>query len=79
MIGSGIFTVPAVLAPYGAVSFGGWTISAGGAILLALTIGRFAGRTRRSGGLPVHQNADAFSQAVGEGHIILFFEGLKTR
>lgn len=64
MIGSGIFSVPAVLAPFGAVSFGGWLISAGGAILIALTIGRLAGRTRRTGGLYVYTQ-DAFGDAAG--------------
>jgi APA family basic amino acid/polyamine antiporter len=50
MIGSGIFTLPAVLAPYGLMSFGGWLIAAGGSILLALTLARLAARTTQSGG-----------------------------
>lgn len=37
MIGSGIFLLPATLAPYGAASLLGWGLSLGGALLLALT------------------------------------------
>lgn len=54
MIGSGIFMMPAVLAPYGGISFGGWLLTAGGSIMIALAIGRLAGRTTRSGGIPVY-------------------------
>ena len=36
MIGSGIFTLPAVLAPYGSLSFIGWIITGFGAVCLAL-------------------------------------------
>lgn len=54
MIGSGIFMMPAVLAPYGGISFGGWLLTATGSIMIALVIGRLAGRTTRSGGIPVY-------------------------
>lgn len=54
MIGSGIFMMPAVLAPYGGLSFFGWLLTALGSIMIALTIGRLAGRTMRSGGIPVY-------------------------
>lgn len=54
MIGSGIFMMPAVLAPYGGLSFGGWLLTATGSIMIALAIGRLAGRTTRSGGIPVY-------------------------
>jgi APA family basic amino acid/polyamine antiporter len=37
MIGSGIFLLPATMAPYGGVSALGWAFTAAGAILLALT------------------------------------------
>ncbi len=64
MIGSGIFLLPAVLAPYGLLSFGGWLISGAGSILLALTIGRLAARTTRIGG-PYVYTQDAFGDFVG--------------
>ncbi len=54
MIGSGIFMMPAVLAPYGGISFGGWLLTATGSIMIALVIGRLAGRTTRSGGISVY-------------------------
>ncbi len=50
MIGSGIFLLPTVLAPYGLLSFGGWLIAACGSIALALSFARLAARTTRSGG-----------------------------
>ena len=64
MIGSGVFMLPAVLAPYGLLSFGGWVISGAGSILLALTLGRLAARTVRSGGPYVYAR-DAFGDFTG--------------
>lgn len=64
MIGSGVFTLPAVLAQYGTLSFGGWLLSGAGSILLALTIGRLASRTTRSGG-PYVFTRDAFGEFLG--------------
>lgn len=64
MIGSGIFLLPSVLAPYGMVSFAGWAITATGSICLALVIGRLAGRTHRSGGVYVYAQ-DAFGELTG--------------
>ena len=64
MIGSGIFMLPTVLAPYGLISFGGWLLTAGGSILLALVLARLAGRTTRSGG-PYAYAHDAFGDLVG--------------
>ena len=66
MIGSGIFLLPASLAPYGGLSLVGWLVSAAGAILLALVFAQalpvgsrcrwsvrvHARRVRRSRGLP---------------------------
>lgn len=51
MIGSGIFLLPSVLAPYGMVSFGGWMLTAAGSICLALVLARLAARTRQTGGV----------------------------
>lgn len=64
MIGSGIFLLPTVLAPYGTISLGGWILTAGGSILLALVLGRLASRTRRSGG-PYAYARDAFGDLAG--------------
>jgi APA family basic amino acid/polyamine antiporter len=50
MIGSGIFLLPASLAPYGAISLAGWIVSAGGAIFLALVFARLARRHPATGG-----------------------------
>ncbi|HYD87231.1 MAG TPA: amino acid permease [Vitreimonas sp.] len=64
MIGSGVFMLPAVLAPHGLLSFGGWLITGGGSILLALMLGRLAARTTRTGGPYVYAH-DAFGDLTG--------------
>ncbi len=64
MIGSGIFLLPAVLAPYGMLSFAGWLITGGGSVLLALVFARLASRTRQSGGVYIYTR-DAFGDLAG--------------
>ena len=64
MIGTGIFMMPVVLAPYGGLSFGGWLIAAGGTMAIALSLGRLASRTTRSGGMQVFVQ-DAFGALPG--------------
>jgi basic amino acid/polyamine antiporter, APA family len=64
MIGSGVFLLPASLAPYGGVSLYGWAITLGGALLLALTFARLAGRTAQNGG-PYTYAREAFGDAAG--------------
>tara|TARA_R110000868_G_scaffold35549_4_gene127436 strand:- start:36420 stop:37745 length:1326 start_codon:yes stop_codon:yes gene_type:complete len=64
MIGSGIFLLPASMAPYGLMGFAGWVLTAGGSILLALTLGRLAIRTTRTGG-PYAYAHDAFGDLPG--------------
>lgn len=64
MIGSGIFLVPAVLAPYGLLSFGGWIIAGLGSVALALCMARLAGSTRRTGGPYVYAQ-EAFGDLAG--------------
>ncbi len=64
MIGTGIFMMPALLAPYGGLSFGGWLLTAGGSIAIALAIGRLASRTTRSGGMQVFVQ-DTFGKLPG--------------
>jgi APA family basic amino acid/polyamine antiporter len=71
MIGSGILLLPAVLAPYGLLSFGGWLISAAGSIALALTFARLASRTTHSGGPYVFTRkayGDLTGYLMGWGH-----------
>ncbi len=64
MIGSGVFMLPTLLAPYGLLSFGGWIISGAGAIALALVFGRLASRTKRNGG-PYVYIQEAFGDLTG--------------
>jgi APA family basic amino acid/polyamine antiporter len=64
MIGSGVFLLPAVLAPYGSLSFLGWCLTGGGSILLALTLGHLAARTKGVGG-PYAYARDAFGDLTG--------------
>ena len=64
MIGSGVFLLPTVLAPYGLLSFGGWIIAGGGSIALALVFARLASRITRSGGPYAYVQA-AFGDFTG--------------
>jgi basic amino acid/polyamine antiporter, APA family len=64
MIGSGVFMLPTLLAPYGLLSFGGWIIAGGGSIALALTFGRLAARTSCNGG-PYAYSRQAFGDLTG--------------
>ena len=64
MVGSGVFLLPASLAPYGALSLYGWVITLGGALLLAITFSRLAARGARAGG-PYAYAREAFGDTVG--------------
>ena len=64
MIGSGVFLLPSVLAPYGLMSFGGWVLTGAGSICLALVFARLAARTSRSGGVYAYAK-DAFGDLPG--------------
>ncbi len=64
MIGSGIFLLPASLAPYGGYSLVGWLISAAGALLLAGVFYRLAERAPRAGG-PYAYTREAFGDCIG--------------
>lgn len=64
MIGSGVFLLPAVLAPYGSVSFLGWLFTSAGAITIALVLGRLASHTTQSGGFYVYTR-EAFGELAG--------------
>ena len=50
MIGSGIFTLPALLAPYGSYSFIGWGVTGFGALCLALSYSYLSSRKPGLGG-----------------------------
>ena len=64
MIGSGVFLLPASLAPYGAASLFGWLITLCGAMLLALTFARLAMRWPHTGGPYVYAR-NAFGELPG--------------
>jgi APA family basic amino acid/polyamine antiporter len=66
MIGSGVFMLPASLAPYGAASLVGWGITLCGALLLAATFARLAVRWPCTGG-PYAYAREAFGDAAGFG------------
>jgi APA family basic amino acid/polyamine antiporter len=59
MIGSGVFLLPASLAPYGGISILGWVFTATGALLLALSFARFSRILPRTGG-PYAYTREAF-------------------
>ncbi len=50
MIGSGVFLLPASLAPFGGISILGWLFSAGGAVCLALLFAQLAAQLPKIGG-----------------------------
>jgi APA family basic amino acid/polyamine antiporter len=65
MIGSGIFLLPTVLAPFGSISLVGWLVTSLGAIGIALVLGRLANRTDNSVGGPYAYTRDAFGDLTG--------------
>lgn len=64
MVGSGVFLLPASLAPFGGYSLVGWLISACGALLLAGVFCRLAKRAPRAGG-PYAYSREAFGDCIG--------------
>jgi APA family basic amino acid/polyamine antiporter len=64
MIGSGVFLLPASLAPFGGLSLVGWLISAGGSIMLALVFARLARLNPAAGG-PYAFTRAAFGDLAG--------------
>src|SRR5262245_15304444 len=50
MIGSGVFLLPASLAPYGGLALAGWIVSAAGSVCLALVFARLARWSPDAGG-----------------------------
>ena len=64
MIGSGVFLLPAALAPYGAASVIGWTLTLGGALMLALVYAWLAQIIRNHGGAYAYARR-AFGDSTG--------------
>ncbi len=64
MIGSGVFLLPASLAPFGGISILGWLVSAGGAMCLALVLARLAATMPKVGG-PYAYGREGFGNFVG--------------
>lgn len=62
-IGSGIFMMPTLLAPYGILGLSGWLIAGVGAMLIALTFARLAARIPKVGGLYAYANEGLGSMA----------------
>ena len=59
MVGSGIFLLPAALAPFGAISIAGWVVTSAGAIVLALIFGRLARLVPKTGGPYAYSREEA--------------------
>ena len=64
MVGSGVFLLPASLAPYGTISMVGWVVTATGAVLLALVFARLA-RLRPAAGGPYAYTRESFGDFAG--------------
>lgn len=64
IIGSGLFLLPASLAPYGGATSIGWTWSLAGALLLSLVFARLAAHLPRAGG-PYAYTRLAFGDTAG--------------
>ena len=64
MIGSGVFVLPAALAPFGAASLLGWAFTMAGALLLALVHAWLAQRVANHGGAYAYARL-AFGDAAG--------------
>ena len=64
MIGSGVFLLPASLAPFGGLGLIGWLFSAGGAVLLALVFARLSRQNPAAGG-PYAYTRQAFGDLAG--------------
>ncbi len=64
MVGSGVFLLPASLAPFGAISLAGWLMSTAGAVLLAIVFARLAATNPAAGG-PYAYTRAAFGELPG--------------
>ncbi len=64
MIGSGVFLLPASLAPFGGLSLVGWAVTAAGSLMLALVFARLAERIPNAGG-PYAYTRAGFGEFAG--------------
>ena len=64
MVGSGVFLLPASLAPYGVYSLWGWVVSTAGALLLARVFSRLSRRAPLAGG-PYAYPLEVFGDFAG--------------
>lgn len=64
MVGSGVFLLPASLAPFGGASLAAWLVTSAGAILLGLVFARLARRLPAAGG-PFAYTDQAFGEFAG--------------
>jgi APA family basic amino acid/polyamine antiporter len=79
MIGSGIFMLPAVLAPYGGLSLLGWLAAGGGTLLIVLMLGSLARRQPGLGGPYAYTRAaygDLAGFLVGWGYWVSIWAGV---
>lgn len=65
MIGAGIFVIPAILAPYGSISFLGWIFTAAGALILAKIFGNFSKILVNKSGGPYAYSRAGFGDFIG--------------
>jgi APA family basic amino acid/polyamine antiporter len=78
IIGSGVFLLPASLAPYGGLAFGGWLISGAGAIMLAVVFARLSRLNPAAGGIYAYSRAgfgDLAGFLVGWGYWTAVWSG----
>lgn len=64
MIGSGIFLLPASLAPFGPIALGGWILTSLGALALAIIFGRLSRIVTKTGG-PYAYTQEGFGDFAG--------------
>lgn len=64
MIGSGVFLLPASLAPFGGASLLGWIVTAAGSLAIGLVFARLARRMPAAGG-PYAYTREAFGEFAG--------------
>lgn len=64
LVGSGVYLLPAILAPFGIISLWGWGATSCGAIMLALVFAQLSARITKTGG-PYLYAREAFGDTVG--------------
>lgn len=64
LVGSGVYLLPTILAPFGVISLLGWGVTSVGAILLALVFAQLSMRIATSGGPYVYVR-EAFGDTIG--------------